>query len=134
MQITATQRITNADGEPLFSPYVWQIRVGAMPSSGTLVERPDARLRKPRSTGDLDRDGDLDLIMNGSVWLNDGAGQFRDTGNSLPDNDTSLGDVDGDGDLDAVVTARSGSTTAAESFPFRGIGSPPAAAERRLAI
>ena len=64
------------------------------------------------SLGDLDGDGDLDafvgnLVFQGNrVWLNDGAGQFIDSGQSLGNHRSdgvSLGDVDGDGDLDAVV-------------------------------
>lgn len=62
--------------------------------------------------GDLDGDGDLDawVARNSSgagntVWLNNGAGNFTDTGQSLGLNSSqaaALGDLDGDGDLDAV--------------------------------
>ena len=62
--------------------------------------------------GDLDGDGDLDLIVPDSAfgaltsWLNDGAGTFSDSGQSLGSSDTlsvALGDVDGDGDLDLIT-------------------------------
>jgi hypothetical protein len=69
--------------------------------------------------GDLDGDGDLDvyaavgtLKRNGSrgltdlVLLNDGAGDFSDSGQRLGDTGSSsvaLGDLDGDSDLDALV-------------------------------
>lgn len=64
---------------------------------------------------DLDGDGDLDLIFNGGgpgvgspakVWLNDGAGNFTDTGQSIgSDNSAGLGvaDIDSDGDSDLFV-------------------------------
>jgi hypothetical protein len=72
--------------------------------------------------GDVDRDGDLDLVLGGCcgatisppsptgiyypfnmVWLNDGHGRFSDTGQRLGISGTggvALGDLDGDGDLD----------------------------------
>jgi hypothetical protein len=80
---------------------------------------------RPRSfavaLGDLDGDGDLDAyVANGhtddkgednAVWLNDGEGQFTDSGQRLghgiySSNDSralALADVDSDGDLDAYV-------------------------------
>jgi hypothetical protein len=74
--------------------------------------------------GDLDGDGDLDLIvvasqtqektMNGStglILLNDGGGNFSDTGLRFPAKESSsvaLGDLDGDRDLDALLGFDSG--------------------------
>ncbi|MCI0526648.1 MAG: FG-GAP-like repeat-containing protein, partial [Nitrospira sp.] len=63
--------------------------------------------------GDLDGDGDLDAYVgNGifsqsqpnEVWLNDGHGNFSDSGQKLGNYSTyevKLADLDGDGDLDA---------------------------------
>lgn len=72
--------------------------------------------------GDLDGDGDLDVVLGGCcgatigssrqkdvlnsfnmIWLNDGGGQFDDTGQRLGifgTGSVALGDLDGDGDLD----------------------------------
>ncbi len=72
------------------------------------------------ATGDVDGDGDVDLVCGHStflglgapaqqnrLYLNDGSGFFTDASSQLPvDSDdtqsVALGDVDGDGDLDLV--------------------------------
>lgn len=69
--------------------------------------------------GDLDGDGDLDAFVIGDaeradrygygrVWLNDGAGNFATTSETVGEfrtqGDVELGDMDGDGDLDALTT------------------------------
>ena len=58
--------------------------------------------------GDLDGDGDLDAVSLGSVALNDGSGQFTDSGQNLGYwvGGISLGDVDNDGDLDVFFARR----------------------------
>lgn len=69
------------------------------------------------AAGDLDNDGDLDLFIANDwvvheVWLNDGAGNFVNSGQIIdlpaPENtyrarQIELGDLDGDGDLDAFI-------------------------------
>ena len=65
--------------------------------------------------GDVDSDGDLDAVAANAgyifgepnlVWLNDGAGNFSDSGQELGYSGScgvALGDLDGDRDLDAYV-------------------------------
>ncbi|NQV47445.1 MAG: VCBS repeat-containing protein [Rhodospirillaceae bacterium] len=60
--------------------------------------------------GDLDGDGDLDVVafnryVANKVFLNDGFGAFTETstfGNLVGSGDGTLADIDGDGDLDAI--------------------------------
>ena len=58
-------------------------------------------------TGDVDRDGDLDVMSPGILWLADADGRFVDASDELPHNvppgDLGLGDVDGDDDLDVAA-------------------------------
>jgi len=64
--------------------------------------------------GDVDGDGDLDLVVGNTfesqsrLYLGDGAGGFTEATERLPQQaasigDLELGDVDGDGDLDLVL-------------------------------
>ena len=68
--------------------------------------------------GRLDGDADLDLFFArrggaSAVWLNNGAGTFTDTGQSLGNANTyvvALGDLNGDGDVDAFLGNDGGNT------------------------
>jgi hypothetical protein len=125
--VAALQQTTAKPGRPPAPPEpmsdeeraLWATE-GEMPELAPLVVFVDSgqRLGDLRSLavalGDVDGDGDLDALVANSrgsgqpdtIWLNDGAGQFSDSGQRLGSSSTeavALGDLDGDGDLDAFV-------------------------------
>ena len=63
------------------------------------------------AAGDMDGDGDLDVVVVNTggqgdrVWINDGTGIFSEGSvfGNLDSEGLALGDMDGDGDLDVVV-------------------------------
>ncbi|MCK5212306.1 MAG: VCBS repeat-containing protein [Dehalococcoidia bacterium] len=66
--------------------------------------------------GDLDGDGDLDAVFanmhsRSEVWMNDGAGVFRNAYRNIGSeaHGVGIGDLDGDGDLDLLMTPASNS-------------------------
>ena len=76
------------------------------------------------AVGDLDRDGDLDIVVGRSntafVFINDGAGSFSPAELPVPSstlaasvNDLALADVDSDGDLDIIAATTNVSGIAA---------------------
>jgi hypothetical protein len=88
-------------------------------------------------TGDVDRDGDADLIelwQNGGVfestsWINDGQGSFNslvitDFVGSFRDNTQYVtGDVDRDGDADLIELWQNGEGSKSTSWINDGLGS-----------
>jgi len=56
------------------------------------------------SLGDLDLDGDLDIWWDGRIRINDGNGNFTQSGSFYLPGTSALGDLDNDGDLDVFVT------------------------------
>jgi len=83
--------------------------------------------------GDIDNDGDLDLILTGwmgsqvsKVYTNNGSGVFsEDTRSSLTgvsDSSIALGDIDNDGDLDLIITGYSSSDPFSKVYLNDGSG------------
>jgi hypothetical protein len=118
IQTSVTAGVETSEGDPL-EPFVWEFRAAAGPGPGIFSPHPNVHTLPTYQTrqagiGDLDGDGDLDVILTGSqdqsVWVNDGSGAFSahptlpnfgiDKGYAI-----SLGDIDMDGDLDAILTS-----------------------------
>ncbi|WP_161599665.1 malectin domain-containing carbohydrate-binding protein [Hymenobacter nivis] len=97
-------------------PQVFQFTTATSPTNGLFSggsDVPTGRLLADMVTGDVDGDGDLDILTaNGnfdvSIRLNGGDGTYTNSPHSfvVGDNITALtiGDVDGDGDLDLLIT------------------------------
>jgi hypothetical protein len=116
-------KAAEGSGGTLATPLVYQFTAATAPAPGTFgvpASLPDGTVpvdNNPQSlaTGDVDGDGDLDLLTANasgtvSVRLNNGAGVFTApaTGTvAVGANPTSiaLGDIDGDGDLDLLTTS-----------------------------
>ncbi len=84
--------------------------------------------------GDIDGDGDLDLVMTGfdgsarhfKTYLNNGSGTFtlfHSRTPTLSASSLALGDLDGDGDLDLVISGDNGGTKFFLTFLNEGDGS-----------
>jgi N-acetylneuraminic acid mutarotase len=115
VQASATTATLSLGGEAPLSPTVWQFNTAPWGGNAAFHEHQnfgDVNYSRYAALGDLDGDGDLDVITtycNGytRVYHNDGSAIF--TGVQSFDHtlycltDADLGDLDGDGDLDAIL-------------------------------
>ena len=114
---SATTRTLFMSGGGPDQPTVWQVQVETSGDDGFYQnsgQTPGDAAGDRVALGDLDGDGDLDAFLSSEaspneVWMNDGAGNFSDSGQrlrahpSLHSSDAALADLDADGDLDAFV-------------------------------
>jgi hypothetical protein len=113
-----TGAVQSSSQQKLARPYVFQFTTATAPSTALFSSKPDVPLSNPFSlaVGDIDNDGDLDLLSVNSVStgpentvsvrLNTGNGTFTN-GQEIPGiraGKILLGDLDNDGDLDLITS------------------------------
>ena len=118
VEVTVKGGLKSTAGDALQPSHVHQFRAAAgvgpvvFTNSSSDVETGTSNNTAAVSLGDLDGDGDLDLITSNSgqvdrVYLGNGNGTFAagsdvETGTTNATYSTPLGDLDGDGDLDLI--------------------------------
>lgn len=79
---------------------------GHFSDSGQVLAHPEVYTHRP-AAADLDGDGDVDVVVGGTMWLNDGRAHFTAhelvPGEKPPISAVALGDLDGDGDADLLA-------------------------------
>ncbi len=100
--------ITNTQSEPLAAAQTWEFAIAVSQLAGFFVDtRQQLGNGATVSTTlvDVDNDNDLDAIMDGAIWLNDGSGQFSVSPQSpVLGRYSYVDDIDNDGDIDIVVS------------------------------
>ena len=121
VDVTLTAGLQSTGGDAMQPPRVYRLRTAAVKGPVVFnhvssdVETGTTNATRTASLGDLDGDGDLDLITGNQnqvnrVYLGNGSGSFAAGSNVDASTNTTrsvpLGDLDGDGDLDLITGNR----------------------------
>jgi len=87
------------------SPFVYSFSVKALGGTGIFTKTSEINSNSDYvRSGDIDSDGDIDLLINEKVYKNDGSANFSYYSSIPISGYTLLADFDNDGDLDILVT------------------------------
>ena len=104
VSITLTSGLKTISNESI-TPFVYSFRAKALGGTGNFTKTSEiiSTVEYIRS-GDIDSDGDIDLLINEKVYKNDGSANFSYYSSIPISGYTLLADFDNDGDLDILVT------------------------------
>ncbi|GGF11000.1 hypothetical protein GCM10011383_22750 [Hymenobacter cavernae] len=105
---TVTAAAQSSGGQNLAKPHVFQFTTAVAPATTVFADQQTNLLGSTTTypaLGDVDGDGDLDVVSAAGIRLNNGTGTFGES-QPLPTpaaRALALGDIDGDGDLDLLT-------------------------------
>ena len=105
ISVTLTSGLKTISNESI-TPFVYSFRAKALGGTGTFTKTSeisnttDGYIR----SGDIDGDGDIDLVINNSVYKNNGSAVFTLSSTLNHSGRPDLFDADNDGDLDILLS------------------------------
>ena len=107
IQVSMPGQALRQEDQTELGTHTQQYRVSTSGGTGLFRRAPVSFGRRDVVSGDMDRDGDLDVVAVGSsattIYYNDGSGQFDATQQIKQEaNSAVVGDLDGDGDTDIL--------------------------------
>ncbi|MFZ1322656.1 MAG: FG-GAP-like repeat-containing protein [Ignavibacteria bacterium] len=105
ISITLTSGIKTISNQSI-SPFVFKFRAKALGGTGSFTRSSEIiTTGNYINSGDLDNDGDIDLLLNDKIYKNNGAASFTFYSTLSILGFSLMADFDNDGDLDLIVTS-----------------------------
>ncbi|MBK8984206.1 MAG: VCBS repeat-containing protein [Ignavibacteria bacterium] len=108
ISVTLTSGLKTISNESI-TPFVYTFRSKALGGTGSFIK--SSGIVSPQANnllaGDIDSDGDIDLIINEKIYKNNGAAVFTYSSSLTVAGYSIMADFDNDGDLDIIVRRES---------------------------